>query len=91
MNKIDGKSIALSVKDKVKDEINLNNYDVSLVVIQVGENPASSVYGRNKEKVCEYCGIKVVTQKLPEDTAEKELLSYIDMWNKAPDVNGILV
>ena len=54
MNKIDGKSIALSVKDKVKDEINLNNYDVSLVVIQVGEDPTSSVYVRNKEKACEY-------------------------------------
>lgn len=69
----------------------MNNYKVTLVVIQVSEDPESSVYGRNKEKVCEYCGIKVVTQKLPEDTAEKELLSYIDMWNKAPEVNGILV
>lgn len=69
----------------------MNNYKVTLVVIQVGEGPEPSVYGRNKEKVCEYCGIKVVTQKLPEDIAEKELLSYIDMWNKAPEVNGILV
>ena len=90
MNKIDGKSIALSVKDKVKDEINLNNYDVSLVVIQVGEDPASSVYVRNKEKACEYCGIKVITQKLPEDITEKELLTSIDMWNKS-EINGILV
>lgn len=90
MNKIDGKSIALSVKDKVKDEINLNNYDVSLVIIQVGEDPASSVYVRNKEKACEYCGIKVITQKLPEDITEKELLTSIDMWNKS-EINGILV
>ena len=90
MNKIDGKSIALSVKDKVKGEINLNNYDVSLVVIQVGEDPASSVYVRNKEKACEYCGIKVITQKLPEDITEKELLTSIDMWNKS-EINGILV
>ena len=90
MNKIDGKSIALSVKDKVKDEINLNNYDVSLVVIQVGEDPASSVYVRNKEKACEYCGIKVITQKLPEGITEKELLTSIDMWNKS-EINGILV
>lgn len=90
MNKIDGKSIALSVKDKVKDEINLNNYDVSLVVIQVGEDPASSVYVRNKEKACEYCGIKVITQKLPEDITEKELLISIDMWNKS-EITGILV
>ena len=90
MNKIDGKSIALSVKDKVKGEINLNNYDVSLVVIQVGEDPASSVYVRNKEKACEYCGIKVITQKFPEDITEKELLTSIDMWNKS-EINGILV
>lgn len=62
MNKIDGKSIALSVKDKVKDEINLNNYDVSLVVIQVGEDPASSVYVRNKEKACEYIKLLLLMQ-----------------------------
>ena len=91
MEKIDGKIIAFGVKDKVKEEISMNNYKVILVIIQVGEDSASSIYVRNKEKACEYCGIKVITQKLPEDITEKELLSYIDMWNKAPEVNGILV
>ena len=57
----------------------MNNYKVILVVIQVGEDSTSSIYVRNKEKACEYCGIKVITQKLHKDITEKELLSYIDM------------
>ena len=58
---------------------------------QVGEDPASKVYGRNKEKACEEIGIYSEMHKLPEETTEEELLSLIDKLNKDDNIDGILV
>lgn len=64
---------------------------VCLAVIQVGADPASSVYVGNKKKACAYVGIESLSYELPEETSQEELLSLIDELNGKPEVNGILV
>ena len=91
---IDGKLISQQIKDEVKEKVAKlaeSGVTVSLAVIQVGNDPASSVYVRNKKKACEYCGIVSLSYELPEETTEKELLSLIDELNNRKDCNGILV
>jgi methylenetetrahydrofolate dehydrogenase (NADP+)/methenyltetrahydrofolate cyclohydrolase len=91
---IDGKLISSQIKDEVKEEVlklKESGVTVSLAVIQVGADPASSVYVRNKKKACEYCGIESLSYELPEETTEEELLDLIRELNKRSDCNGILV
>ena len=91
---IDGKAISTQIKDEVKEqvsELSKKGITVSLAVIQVGNDPASSVYVRNKKKACEYCGIKSLSYELPEETTEEELLKLIRDLNENKDCNGILV
>lgn len=91
---IDGKAISAQIKDELKEkvaELKTQGIEVSLAVIQVGADPASSVYVRNKKKACEYIGIRSLAYELSEETTEKELLDIIDELNGRKDVNGILV
>ncbi len=91
---IDGKLISSQIKDEVKEEISKlkeKGIKVSLAVIQVGNDPASSVYVKNKKKACEYCGIESLSYELPEETTEEELLKLIRNLNDNPECNGILV
>ena len=60
-------------------------------MIQVGNDPASSVYVNNKKKACTYIGIRSLSYELPEETTEEELLVLIEKLNKDDTVNGILV
>ena len=62
-----------------------------LAVVQVGNDPASSVYVRNKKKACAYIGIESKAYELPEDTSEEELVSLVKELNSNDEVNGILV
>jgi methylenetetrahydrofolate dehydrogenase (NADP+)/methenyltetrahydrofolate cyclohydrolase len=57
----------------------------------VGNDPASSVYVRNKKRACEYIGIDSLSYELPEETSQDELLALIDKLNKEEHVKGILV
>ena len=61
-----------------------------LAVIQVGNDPASSVYVRNKKRACEYIGIKSLAYELPEETSEDDLLELIGKLNGDASVHGIL-
>lgn len=91
---IDGKKISTEIKDETKAkvaELKEQGVEISLAVVQVGDNPASCVYVRNKKKACEYVGIKSVSHELPEETTEEELLDLIDKLNKDDTINGILV
>lgn len=91
---IDGKEIAMQIKDELKQmaaKKRAEGVEVSLAVIQVGNDPASSVYVRNKKKGCEYVGIRSLSYELPEETTQEELLSLIRELNGRKDVNGILV
>ena len=91
---IDGKKIAQEIKDELREKVlalQEEGVSVSLAVIQVGDDPASSVYVNNKKKACAYIGIRSVAYELAEETTEDELLSLIDELNRDTSVNGILV
>ena len=91
---IDGKLISQQVKDELKEEaliLKEQGIEASLAVIQVGNDPASSIYVRNKKRACEYIGIRSLSYELEEGTSEEELLSLIDTLNADDTVNGILV
>ncbi len=91
---INGKEISLQIKDEVRDRVSAyreQGKEISLAVIQVGKDPASSVYVGNKKKACEYVGIRSVSYELAEETTQEELLSLIRELNGREDINGILV
>lgn len=89
--RIDGKQISAQIKDELKERVKKENLEVTLAVIQVGNDPASTVYVGNKKKACEYIGIRSLAYELPEETPEEELLQLIEELNDRDDVNGILV
>lgn len=91
---IDGKLISTQIKDELKIEVaNLKEKGIvpCLAVIQVGNDPASSVYVNNKKKACAYIGIESLAYELEESISQEELLSIIDELNHNDLVNGILV
>ena len=85
--RIDGKQISAQIKDELKERVEKEKLEVTLAVIQVGNDPASTVYVGNKKKACEYIGIRSLAYELPEETPEEELKEL----NDRDDVNGILV
>lgn len=92
-NIIDGKQISKDIKEELKAEVAslaAQGRKCCLAVIQVGNDPASSVYVGNKKKACAYVGIESLAYELPEETTEEELLTIIDKLNKDADVHGIL-
>ncbi len=91
---IDGKAISLQIKEELKQkatEYKERGIEVTLAVIQVGNDPASSVYVGNKKKACEFVGIRSLAYELPEETTQEELISLVNELNERADVNGILV
>ena len=91
---IDGKLISKELKDELKEKVKAykeQGIEITLAVIQVGNDPASSVYVGNKKKGCEYIGINSLSYELEENTTEEQLLELIDTLNKDNKVNGILV
>ncbi len=91
---IDGKLISTQIKDELKEKVaqmKADGVEVTLAVIQVGNDPASSVYVGNKKKACEYIGVRSLAYELPEETTQEELLDLIEELNNRKDVNGILV
>lgn len=93
MNIIDGKAVALNVKNQVKLEceaLKKKGITPGLAVIIVGDDPASQVYVRNKEKACEECGFHSVKYALDANTTQQELNALIDELNNDDSINGIL-
>jgi methylenetetrahydrofolate dehydrogenase (NADP+)/methenyltetrahydrofolate cyclohydrolase len=92
---IDGKSIAADLRGKIAAEVARVQAAHKLVpgiaVVQVGDNPASSVYVRAKSKAVAEAGMRAFDHKLPESVSEAELLTLIGTLNADPKVNGILV
>lgn len=91
MELLDGKALANDILDKLSLKVNRLDTAPNLVVIQVGNDPASSVYVRNKERTAERVGINSETIKLSKHITQDELLEIIDKYNRFTDVNGILV
>ena len=91
---IDGKKISKQIKDELKEEVQRLGEigkNACLAVVQVGNDPASSVYVNNKKKACAYIGIGSKSYELPEATTEEELVALVEDLNADETVNGILV
>jgi methylenetetrahydrofolate dehydrogenase (NADP+)/methenyltetrahydrofolate cyclohydrolase len=92
---IDGKAIAAQVREKVAEDVaarlERGLQAPGLATVLVGENPASQVYVRMKQKACEKAGIKSFGYTLPEDITQGELEKVVSDLNANPEINGILV
>ena len=91
---IDGKLISKQIKDELKEEaaqLKEQGIVLCLAVIQVGHDPASTVYVNNKKKACAYVGIESKAFELEEDISQQELLNLVESLNQDDSVNGILV
>jgi methylenetetrahydrofolate dehydrogenase (NADP+) / methenyltetrahydrofolate cyclohydrolase len=92
---IDGKKIAAEIKQEIKVETETlkreRGVTPGLAFVIVGENPASRSYVRMKGKGCDEVGFYSVTEQLPEQTTEAELLRGLNRFNNDPKIHGILV
>lgn len=95
MKLIDGKAVSASLKEALKEQVATFPAKYGrvphLVVVRVGEDPASVVYVRNKAKACEACGIRNTTVVLDEGVSEETLLNKVRELNADDSVDGILV
>ena len=93
-NIIDGKAVSAQVKENIRvetEKLKAQGVEIGLAVVIVGNDPASQVYVRNKEKACETVGFNSFKYALPEETTEEELLALVDKLNNDDRVDGILV
>lgn len=92
---IDGKATANIIREEIKQEIEKNiiayGRAPSIAVILVGDNSASLVYVKNKEKACDQAGIRSVSYRLDQNTSENELLALITKLNQDDCIDGILL
>lgn len=91
---LDGKAIAAEVKDALRDELSrLEEHAVypKLVVVLIGDNPASASYVRGKERMASELGITAVVERYPETVSQAEMMSRLAELNDDPSVDGILV
>lgn len=89
-NLIDGKKTAKEKQEEIKKELAQIKDKLSLAVIQVGNNPASTIYVNNKKKLCEKIGINFILKKY-ETITQKELEKEIEKLNKNKKITSILV
>ena len=87
---IDGKKISLKIKDELKEEVSKLKIKPKLVVISVGDNPASKVYVGQKEKAAKYIGIDYLHMHY-DSINDDDLIKEIKKLNKDKKVNGIIV
>jgi len=92
---IDGKAVAKEVQKQIKEEVDglERRWSMApgLAVVLVGDDPASHIYVRNKERACKEVGIKSFEHFLPATVSEKDLLALVHQLNKDKHVHGILV
>ena len=91
---IDGKQTSAQIKEELREEAaayKARGIEAALAVIQVGEDPASSIYVRNKKKACAYVGVRSESYELPRETTQEALLALIEELNGRADIQGILV
>ena len=88
---LDGKTLALQIRQQLKQKISSLQSAPCLAVIIVGNNPASEIYVKSKEKACIDVGITPKTYALDENTSQADLLNLINELNNSKEINGILV
>jgi methylenetetrahydrofolate dehydrogenase (NADP+)/methenyltetrahydrofolate cyclohydrolase len=92
---IDGKAVAREIQAEIREEVEGLKRRWGMVpglgVVLVGDDPASHLYVRNKEKACKEVGIRSEEHLLPASVSEKEILSLIQKLNRKDEIHGILV
>ena len=88
---MDGKALAEKVKAQIREKASKLRRRRGLAVILVGDNPASQVYVRNKERDCAQCGIMCYDYHLPQDASQEDVLDLVEKMNNYGAVDGILV
>ena len=91
--RMDGKALSAKVRGSIlaeTEELKKQGVTPGLAVIIVGNDPASEIYVRNKERACEQCGFYSEKYALPEETTQEELLGLIAQLNESPAISGIL-
>ncbi|MEZ6096128.1 MAG: bifunctional methylenetetrahydrofolate dehydrogenase/methenyltetrahydrofolate cyclohydrolase FolD [Pirellulaceae bacterium] len=92
---LDGKAISLAIQNEIKQHVsefvNKHGTKPCLAAVLVGEDPASQVYVRNKERACERVGMDSVLHRLPATTSTDQLLDLVGRLNDDPNTSGILV
>ena len=91
--RMDGKALSAKVRSSIlaeTEELKKKGVTPGLAVIIVGNDPASEIYVRNKEKACAECGFYNEKYALPAETSQEELLGLIDQLNHSPQISGIL-
>ena len=91
--RMDGKALSAKVRGSIlaeTEELKKTGVTPGLAGIIVGNDPASEIYVRNKERACEQCGFYREKYALPEETSQEELLGLIAQLNESPQISGIL-
>ena len=88
---LDGKKLSLKITDELKEKVSKLEKKPKLAVILIGNNPASQIYVRNKQKKAEEIGFESLVFPLPEDISEANLLEHIYILNEDDNINGILL
>ena len=94
MQVLDGRALSLKIKEKVKEDVkNLKAKGITpgLSVVIIGDDPASHTYVKMKEKACEDVGIYSIVHKMPDDISQDRIIETIEMMNKNPNIDGILI
>ncbi|HVY14825.1 MAG TPA: bifunctional methylenetetrahydrofolate dehydrogenase/methenyltetrahydrofolate cyclohydrolase FolD [Rhodopila sp.] len=88
---IDGKAIAARLREHVASRVAALGFSPGLAVVQVGDDPASSVYVRTKDRAAQQAGLRASSLRLPAGTTQRDLLATIETLNRDDGVDGILV
>lgn len=89
--RLDGAALAAKLKERIRQEAAALPAPPTLAVVLAGEDPASQIYVRGKERDCAECGIRTRTHRLPAEVSQAELLALIDRLNRDESVDGVLV
>ena len=87
---IDGKGLARSIRREIRRQVRKLKFTPGLAVVQVGEDPASTVYVSNKEKDCQYVGFHSEVHRMPADALQAAVIERIRMLNRREDIHGII-
>ena len=94
MQILDGKALSLKIKNRAKEDIKIlreKGITPGLAVVIIGDDMASHTYVKMKEKACEEVGIYSILHKMPSDISQDKIIETIEMMNKNPNIDGILV
>jgi len=94
MKILDGKKLSIKIENEVKEKVNKlqkSGITPGLAVVLVGSDPASEAYVRMKSKACDRVGIYNIVHRMPQNLSQDAILKTIEMMNKNPNIDGILV